>query len=94
MPRAPRPYPSDLTDEEWALLEPLLESSERHGKPTKWPLKAPRLCVAGQEDVEAQLHRSTKMGDLYRVNRTKVQSKNRASVRCAKAPSAPSWRQD
>jgi|SRR5829696_657710 hypothetical protein len=37
MPRAPRPYPSDLTDEQWALLEPLLESSDRHGKPTKWP---------------------------------------------------------
>jgi transposase len=35
MPRAPHPYPSDLTDEQWALLEPLLESSDRHGKPTK-----------------------------------------------------------
>jgi hypothetical protein len=29
MPDACRPYPSDLSDEEWAVLEPLLASSER-----------------------------------------------------------------
>jgi len=29
MPRTRRPYPSDLTDTEWALLGPLLESPER-----------------------------------------------------------------
>lgn len=34
-----RPYPSDLTDEEWALLEPLLASSERRGRPPKWPAR-------------------------------------------------------
>ena len=38
MPRT-RPYPSDLTDQEWALLEPLLASSERRGRPPKWPAK-------------------------------------------------------
>ena len=32
MPRARRLYPSDLTDEEWALLEPLLASSEKRGR--------------------------------------------------------------
>jgi transposase len=37
MPRARRPYPSDLTDQEWKLLEPLLASPERRGRPPKWP---------------------------------------------------------
>jgi putative transposase len=31
-----RPYPSDLSDAEWALLEPLLVSLERRGRPPKW----------------------------------------------------------
>jgi putative transposase len=39
MPRIHRPYPSDLSDEEWALLEPLLASSERRGRPPKWPAR-------------------------------------------------------
>ncbi len=39
MPRIRRPYPSDLSDEEWALLEPLLASSERRGRPPKWPAR-------------------------------------------------------
>jgi len=40
MPRTRRPpYPSDLSDEEWALLEPLLTSSERRGRPPKWPAR-------------------------------------------------------
>ena len=30
-----RPYPSDLSDAEWALLEPLLASLERRGRPPK-----------------------------------------------------------
>jgi transposase len=34
-----RPYPSDLSDAEWALLEPLLKSSERRGRPPKWPAR-------------------------------------------------------
>ena len=36
MPRTRRPYPSDLADEEWALLELLLAASERRGRPPKW----------------------------------------------------------
>jgi putative transposase len=36
MSRARYPYPSDLSDTEWALLEPLLASSERRGRPPKW----------------------------------------------------------
>ena len=39
MSRTPRRYPSDLSDVEWALLEPLLASSERRGRPPKWPAK-------------------------------------------------------
>ena len=36
---ARRPYPSDLSDAEWALLEPLLASPERRGRPPKWPAR-------------------------------------------------------
>ncbi len=39
MPRTRRPYPSDLTDQEWDLLEPLLASPERRGRPPKWPAR-------------------------------------------------------
>jgi transposase len=39
MPRTRRPYPSDLTDQEWNLLEPLLASPERRGRPSKWPAR-------------------------------------------------------
>jgi putative transposase len=39
MPHIRRPYPSDLSDEEWTLLEPLLAASERRGRPLKWSLR-------------------------------------------------------
>ena len=39
MPRTRRPYPSDLTDQEWDLLAPLLASYERRGRPPKWPAR-------------------------------------------------------
>src|SRR5215218_7127305 len=40
MPRTRRPpYPSDLSDEEWTLLEPLLASHEKRGRPPKWPTR-------------------------------------------------------
>jgi transposase len=32
-------YPSDLSDREWAILEPLLSSAERRARPPKWPLR-------------------------------------------------------
>src|ERR671910_670061 len=35
----PPSYPSDLSDEEWAILEPLLSSPEKRGRPPKWPLR-------------------------------------------------------
>ena len=31
--------PSDLTDGEWAVLEPLLPPASRFGRPRKWPLR-------------------------------------------------------
>src|ERR671910_479230 len=34
----PPRYPSDLSNEEWALLEPLLASPEKRGRPPRWPL--------------------------------------------------------
>ena len=34
-----RPYPSDLSDAEWALLEPLLASPERRGRPPKGSIR-------------------------------------------------------
>ncbi len=33
----PSRYPSDLSDAEWAILEPLLSSPEKRGRPPKWP---------------------------------------------------------
>ncbi len=35
--RARRPYPSDLSDGEWALLGPLFARRSRLGRPEKWP---------------------------------------------------------
>jgi putative transposase len=35
----PLRYPSDLSDEEWAILEPLLSSPANRGLPPKWPLR-------------------------------------------------------
>jgi transposase len=32
-----RSYPSDLSDAEWAVLEPLLPRPSRFGRPLKWP---------------------------------------------------------
>ena len=37
-----RPYPSDLSDAEWALLAPLLPPPAARGRPRKWP---PRLVA-------------------------------------------------
>jgi putative transposase len=34
-----KPYPSDLTDEQWALLEPLLPRPSRRGRPRKTDLR-------------------------------------------------------
>lgn len=34
------PYPSDLTDAEWAALEPPLPQPARIGRPLKWPWRA------------------------------------------------------
>jgi putative transposase len=39
MPEPRSRYPSDLSDAEWSLLEPLLESPERRGRPPKWPAR-------------------------------------------------------
>src|ERR671932_610358 len=44
MPRTRHPYPSDLTDQEWNLLQPLLASPQRRGHPPKW--RARRLAEA------------------------------------------------
>ncbi len=35
----PPRYPSDLSDEEWALLKPLLSRAERRGRPSRWPTR-------------------------------------------------------
>ncbi|MGR4866598.1 transposase [Caulobacter sp. LARHSG274] len=32
-------YSSDLTDQEWAVLEPLIPSRSRLGRPAKWSLR-------------------------------------------------------
>jgi putative transposase len=35
----PPRYPSDLSDEEWTILEPLLSRVQRRGRPPKWPAR-------------------------------------------------------
>ena len=35
----PRPYPSDLTDERWALLEPLIPPARPGGRPRKTDIR-------------------------------------------------------
>jgi putative transposase len=35
----PPRYPSDLSDEEWVILEPLLSRAEKRGRPPKWPAR-------------------------------------------------------
>ncbi len=37
--RASQRYPSDLTDAEWRLLEPLLPTAPRRGRRWAWPLR-------------------------------------------------------
>jgi transposase len=37
MPEYRRLYSTDLSDEEWALLEPLLDKHVRLGQPPQWP---------------------------------------------------------
>ena len=39
MPDTRRPYPSDLSDAEWALLAPLLPPPAPCGRPRKWPAR-------------------------------------------------------
>ena len=34
-----KPYPSDLTDEEWALLEPLIPPAKPGGRPRRWEMR-------------------------------------------------------
>jgi transposase len=36
VPESRRPYPTDLSDAEWALLAPLLPPPKRAGRPRKW----------------------------------------------------------
>lgn len=35
-----QPYPSDLTDAEWAILEPLIPAAKPGGRPRKWPMRS------------------------------------------------------
>jgi putative transposase len=34
-----KPYPSDLTDEQWAVLEPLIPEAKPGGRPRKYPMR-------------------------------------------------------
>lgn len=33
------PYPSDLSDQEWEILSPLIPPSKPGGRPRKWPMR-------------------------------------------------------
>jgi len=41
---APPRYPSDLSDDEWAILEPLLSSAEKAWPSTEWAAEACSAC--------------------------------------------------
>jgi transposase len=51
-----QPYPTDLTDHEWALIEPYVPQAKRGGRPEHYPkreilngiflYRAGRLCLA------------------------------------------------
>lgn len=34
-----KPYPSDLTDEQWAILQPLIPTAKPGGRPRKYPMR-------------------------------------------------------
>ena len=34
-----KPYPSDLTDEEWTLLKPLIPPAKPGGRPRRWEMR-------------------------------------------------------
>ena len=38
----PPRYPSNLSDQEWEILQPLLSSPEKRSRPPKWPLQGTR----------------------------------------------------
>ena len=33
-------YASDLSDDEWTIIEPLLQNAVKTGRPRKWPLRS------------------------------------------------------
>lgn len=33
------PYPSDLSDQEWEILAPLIPAAKPAGRPRKWPMR-------------------------------------------------------
>jgi transposase len=42
--RDPKGHPSNLTDQEWAVLEPLIPSATPGGRPRKSDKRARRIC--------------------------------------------------
>ena len=51
--------PSDLTDAEWALLEPFLPPASPFGRPREWPM---RQIVDAISQLAAAGNRSSKTG--------------------------------
>ena len=45
-----RPYPSDLSEEEWQVLTPLIPPPKPGGRPRKWPMQ--RILNAGSYVVK------------------------------------------
>jgi putative transposase len=54
MSSPPRLYPTDLTDAEWAILEPLIPAAKPGGRPSKWSRRA--LCDGVFYMVRAGCH--------------------------------------
>ena len=49
--RANLALPSDLTEAEWALLEPFFPSPLRVGRPRKWPMRTSRDVAEQRRDI-------------------------------------------
>jgi hypothetical protein len=89
----PPRYPSALSDEEWAIFEPLLSRAERRGRPPKWPYLAhvhPGSCEDKEHpDVpEGKSHTTIAMNTVTRSRATPT-SKRRTMKPPLRRPSTP-----
>lgn len=64
--RAALALPSDLTDDEWALLEPFFPPASHVGRPRKWPMRRGRVRQGGVISAVAVGHRQAALAVMCR----------------------------